>query len=324
MVVRAVLFIHGDSDGICSGALAYHVYSRKYEHVDIVFTHPAGLYEDLMEFASPGDHVFIADIALSEPHLDGILRVFNEFNRRGEIVYIDHHPEPLGLNVKELPGIIIHDTCCSASELVYKYFENQLDSDYTRIALYGAIGDYLDDTPWVKKTLLNWDKRSVYFEAGVLSQGLEASRKMYDFKRHVVKHLADNRLPSSLSELLVRALIESINEEEMRTWVKKNVNILNNIGYVINPPGSLGRAANFARAYSGKKIGLAASVHKNVYVMSLRSDGSIDLNKLLRRLAVKFNGTGGGHPVAAGARIPINKFNDFLRELDREAGEEHA
>lgn len=317
---RAVLFVHGDSDGVCSGALAYRVYKEMFDSVEVVFTHPVGLLEDLGEFAKPGDLVFIADIALSEHHLDQTIELFREYSRDGELVYVDHHPEPLGLSVKELPGVIVHDTRCSASELVYKYFEEHLDTDYARVALYGAIGDYLDETPWVKKMLAEWDKRSIYFEAGVLSQGLEASRKMYDFKRHVVKHLAENRLPSSLSELLVRALIESVNEEEMRFWVKKNVKKLNNIGYVVDPPGSLGRAANFARVYSGKKIGVAASKHKDVYVMSLRSDGTIDLNKLLRRIATRYNGSGGGHPAAAGARIPVRRFMEFLKELDEQAG----
>ena len=90
----------------------------------------------------------------------------------------------------------------------------------SRVAIYGAISNYLDETPWVKKTLENWDKRTIYFEAGVLSQGLEGARKLYEFKRRVVKHLSENRLPSEMSELIVRALMESVSEEEMRLDIK--------------------------------------------------------------------------------------------------------
>jgi len=317
--LRAVLFVHGDSDGVVSGALAFHYYSLlgRFDRIEVFFTHPAGLVEDLLGFAKPDDHVFIADIALSELHLDEITRAFKLFASNGGLVYIDHHPEPLGVKLSELPGEIIHDLCCSSSELTYKYFEDKLGFEYSRVALYGAIGDYLDETPWTKKTLCNWDKRSIYFEAGVLSQGLEASRKKYDFKRHIVEHLSMNRLPSSLSELLVRALIEAMNEEELRIWVKDNVRKMNSIGYVIDPPGSLSRAANYARVYSSKPVGLAISRHKNVYVASLRSLPEIDLNKLLRIITPRYKGTGGGHPQAAGARIPINKLKEFLTELDQ-------
>lgn len=317
--MKTVLLVHGDSDGVVSGALAYKFFTIKHKNqpLEVFFSHPAGLHVDLKEFATPGDTIFIADIALSELHLEELMKLFKKYNDKGELIYVDHHPEPLGVSVKEIPGTVVYDMDCSSSELTYRFFEEQLGFEYSRVAVYGAIGDYLDETPWVKEVLEKWDKRSVYFEAGVLSQGLEASRKMYDFKRHVVKHLSENKLPSSLSELLVRALIESVKEEELRIWVKQNKQSMENIGYVIEPPGSLGRAANYVKTYTGKPVGLAASKHKNYYVMSLRSSRNIDLNRILREIAPKYHGTGGGHPFAAGARIPINFFRDFLITLDK-------
>ncbi|OYT37496.1 MAG: phosphoesterase, partial [Desulfurococcales archaeon ex4484_58] len=263
-----------------------------------------------------GDIVFIADIALSEAHLGEIESLFKLYSRKGELIYIDHHPEPIGLKPSDLSGNVIHDTCCSASELTYKFFSDYLEWDYSRVALYGAIGDYLDTTPWALETLRNWDKRTIYFEAGVLTQGLEGSRRLYDFKRHVVKHLAENKLPSGLSELLVRALIESMNDEELRSWVREHFNSLNNIGYVGNPPGSLGKAALYARIYSKKPVGIAFQRHKGFYNMSLRAGIDIDLNTILRQITPRLGGTGGGHHRAAGARIPVNKLKDFLEELD--------
>ena len=323
LILKITLLVHGDSDGVVSGALAYKFFMTKYKlhSIDVFFSHPAGLHADLKDFAKPGDIVFIADIALSELHLEELIKLFEIYSSKGELIYVDHHPEPINIKVKELPGTIVYDKCCSTSELTYRFFENQLGFEYSRIALYGAIGDYLDETVWVKETIEKWDKRSIYFEAGVLSQGLEASRKMYDFKRHIVKHLSENRLPSSLSELLVRALIESINEEELRIWVKQNKQSMENIGYVIEPPGSLGRAANYAKTYTGKPVGLAASKHRNNYVMSLRAKRNIDLNRILRIITPKYHGTGGGHPYAAGARIPISYFREFLQTLNTTIGE---
>ena len=316
---RAVLLVHGDSDGVVSGSLALHAFKKKgYDDIRIVFTHPAGLASDLAEFADPGDTVFIADIALSEAHLGEIEALFREYSTRGELIYIDHHPEPLGLRPGDLRGIIVHDLSASASELTYKFFREQLGWEYSRVALYGAIGDYLDTTPWVINTLKDWDKRTIYFEAGVLTQGLEGSRRMYDFKRHIVYHLSENKLPSGLSELLVRALIESVNDEELRRWVSKNVKTMKSLGYVIDPPGSLGKAAIYARTYSRKPVGVAIQRHKNTYNISIRAAKGVDLNQLLRRISPRMGGTGGGHPEAAGARIPVHKIWDFLRQLDEE------
>ncbi len=320
---KTILFVHGDSDGIVSGALAYKYYALiRREEVKVVFSHPTGLYTDLIEFANYGDRIFIADIALNEQHIFDLIKLFKEFERRGELIYIDHHPEPLSIKIDEIPGTIVHDLECSASELTYKFFSEELGYEYTRVALYGAIADYLDETEWVRKTLSLWDKRTIYFEAGVLSQGIEASRRLYDFKRHVLKHLSENRLPSSLSELLIRSLIESMNEEELRKWVKLHVNSLTSVAYVLNPPGSLGKAALYARTFSGKIVGIAISKHKNMYTMSFRLNKNdpaskyIDLNKILRTLAPRYKGSGGGHAFAAGARIPLRYLRPFLIELD--------
>jgi len=100
------------------------------------------------------------------------MKLFKIYSDKGELIYIDHHPGPLGISIKDIPGTVVYDIYCSSSELTYMFFEEQLGFEYSRVAVYGAIGDYLDETPWVKEVLEKWDKRSIYFEAGVLSQGL--------------------------------------------------------------------------------------------------------------------------------------------------------
>lgn len=212
----------------------------------------------------------------------------------------------------------IHDTCCSASELTYRFFEGEgLDPEYSRIALYGAIGDYLDETPWVKKELDRWDKRSIYLEAGILIQGLEGSRKDHEFKRKVVEHLSGNHLPSTLRELSERALKQSIVDEHLRVWVKQNIlKYGTSISYVINPPGSVGRAANYARIYGATPVGIALEERKDIFVMSLRAIPGIDLNRILREMSHQLGIHGGGHPQAAGARVEKDKLYRFLKLLE--------
>ncbi len=316
---KLTIFAHGDSDGVSAAAITVAALRKNYDDIKVYFSHPAGLYNDLNEFYNADSDLVILDIALSELHLGNIFRILRDASKKNNIVYIDHHPEPLNISIKELPGQVFHRLDASTSELAYRFFEEYLDHDMVRVALYGAISDYLDETPWVRQELEYWDKRDIYYEAGVLSQGLEGSRRLHDFKRHIVIHLSQNRLPSSLSELLVRALIESVNNEELRKWVKKNVVKKNKIAYVIDPPGSISRAAIYSRAIADTLVGIAINRRKGFAEMSLRAKkGIIDLNLVLRKIAPQFNGSGGGHPFAAGARIPLDNLDAFLRKFESE------
>ena len=309
------IIAHGDSDGVCSAALAVAALRDEYPAILVYFSHPADLVKDLREFAR-GD-VIIVDIAVSESHASELAEFMRSYS--GEITYIDHHPGPLEFSVKELPARVFHEEGASASELTYRYFSSRLSREYSRVALYGAIADYLDQTEWVKSTLSMWDKRIVYFESGVLSQALEHSRKMHDFKRRVVAYLSENRLPSQNSELLVRAVQQAAQNEELLHWVEKNVEVEGAVAYVIDPPGSLGIAATLAKGLTGSLIGVAAERRGRTYVMSLRAvKGAIDLNKVLRSVVKRLGGTGGGHPEAAGARIPVHALEELIVILNKE------
>jgi RecJ-like exonuclease len=63
------------------------------------------------------------------------------------------------------------------------------------------------------------------------------------------------------------------------------------------------------------KVGVAVEKRKDLCVMSLRSTSQVDLNTLLRKIAVELGGHGGGHRQAAGARIPCSNLGSFLEEL---------
>ncbi|MEM1526416.1 MAG: DHHA1 domain-containing protein [Ignisphaera sp.] len=314
--MRWVLFIHGDSDGVASGALAKAFLVSQGYGVDIVFTHPVGLLGDLKMFIDDAEGILIADIALNELQRDEILSVLNNLGENCKVIYIDHHPIPEDID-KQIKITWIHDTCCSASELTFRYLNKLgLDAEYSRIALYGAIGDYLDETPWVKQELYKWDKRAIYLEAGILIQGLEGSRRDYDFKRRVVDHLAQNKLPSIMSELVEKSLKQAIEDENLRVWIKQNIIKYNHIAYTVNPPGSIGKAANYSRIYGGAEVGIAIEDRGNLYVMSLRAEPGIDLNKILRKISKELGINAGGHPQAAGARVNKTMFKVFLNKLN--------
>jgi len=320
MAKTLTVLAHGDSDGVASAALVVAALGRKYGVVNVRFTHPVGLFSDFREFAR-GD-VVIVDIALSEAHAAAIAREFSRYPFN--ITYIDHHPPPVSISLDKLSAELVRpkgDEDISSSELTYRKYGRFLHPDYDRVALYGAIGDYADQSPWVKEALERWDKRQIYFEAGILVQGLEGSRGMHDFKRHIVEHLSKNRRPSQLSELLVRALIQAVNNEELHAWVEKNVKVIGRVAYVVNPPGSISVAATYAKGVTRSAVGIAAEEKGSTYVMSLRANSrEINLDRVLREVTPYLGGSGGGHPSAAGARIPKHQFIKLIQVLNERLG----
>lgn len=306
------IFTHGDGDGVCSGALAL----AANPDARVFFTHPFGLLEDLNN-ANLGDAVIICDIALSENNVPQILDRFADLSKSGELIYIDHHPLPERVSPGSIPGIIFHEINSSASELTFRFFRKGLTWPMDRIAICGAVSDYMDDTPVINQLLCNWDKRAVYFEVGVLVQGLEGHKRNYDFKRGIVNHLSQGLPPSLHDDLLKSALESARKEEEIIRELKGYVRSYGEVAYVLNVPFPLGKAAIYARALAGTLIGVACERRKGFMDMSIRTcEKNIDLNKILRRISLKLGGSGGGHPNAAGARIPEENFSKFIEELN--------
>jgi len=307
--VETVVFAHGDCDGVTSAAIAYSVFGGR-----VVFSHPVGLLGDLEEFADQAERVVVLDISLDERTWRGVAEKLSAFR---EAIYIDHHPPPEGgLELLEKLGVrVFHEQGPSTAELAFRHLNPP--RELSRVALYGAIGDYAVRTEWFNTHLGFWDIRALYLEAGVLTLGLEGLRRDHDRKRELVAELAVNRLPSSIDFLVSTALREAKNLEEARRALPSKLVVLKSIAYVVNPGAPLGAMATFSHVQSGRPVGLAIEVKRDWAVMSLRSaSGCVDLNALLRELAPRYEGHGGGHREAAGARVPVARLEGFLAELD--------
>jgi len=72
-----------------------------------------------------------------------------------------------------------------------------------------------------------------------------------------------------------------------------------------------------------EKAILALYVDENVHISARSSKElakKVHLGDILRKVASKFDGEGGGHNIAAGATIPKGAEEEFLKEVDREIG----
>jgi RecJ-like exonuclease len=303
---------HGDSDGICAGAIVLHANKG----ARVIFSNPIKLCMTL-EKIPKDEELIVCDIAINKSTSNDLVQMLKNFS--SHIIYIDHHPFPQDIQSKIKSNLtLIQSRTQCASELAYIFFEKTLSLDISRIAVFGAIGDYLDNTSKISSLLENWDKRTLYFQTGILVQALEDIGRNDVLKTEILQKLSDNVPPSGIDSLLEHAIIAFRIEEEMRIVIMEDVKKVGTVGYILEPDGPLGKAAVYARAYANAVVGVAGEIKQGLVEMSLRTASRIDLDLILNKIAPLFGGVGGGHAMAAGAQIPYNKFNEFLQALDSE------
>jgi single-stranded-DNA-specific exonuclease len=308
--MSSIIFTHGDSDGICAGAIVKSALPGS----TVFFTSPVGLLGELNSLKGNHENIVICDIAVDEKSVSQLKERLNELSELSKITFMDHHPLPeTGFNAPWF-----HHDECSSSEQAYRIFERKLNRDVRSVAIYGAMGDFIE-SEIIKKWMRDWDKRTLYFYAGVLIQGITYAGRDYDFKRRIVDALSEDIPPPQIEGLLDAAIIASQKEEDIKLIVRQKVVKLKNLAYVIDINGYMSKAAIYAAAYGDARVGISCEhrSHKHVYDMSIRlRKGDADLNLLLRRIAPEYGGTGGGHPFAGGARIPEKELKAFLYDLD--------
>jgi single-stranded-DNA-specific exonuclease len=308
---------HGDTDGICSAALA----KARFPNAEVWFTRPITLLRDLNKI-DPGNVVFISDIAISETHKEEIFKRIRELAQKDEVIYIDHHPLPPNTLKRDIPATqFAHEIGTSASEITFRLFESDINPDLDRVALWGAIADYCEETEFVRDGLSKYDRRTIYMEAGLLTQALGEAAGDYHYKREVVLKLARGDPPTEIPEIFERAMKATKREWEVWRYVKEHVIHEGNIAILYDlPSGSLGKAALYALGTTGANVGICTRKDEDEIDVSMRrrAGAKIDLNEMLRHITARLGGSGGGHEGAAGATIPANLFDTFLDTVKKE------
>lgn len=316
LFMDTVILTHSDCDGICAGAIVL----SKFTNAKVFFTKPVSLYDDLN--ACEASRIVIADIAITRRDISDVLKLLIEKSKSSEIFYFDHHPLPEEVKKKLQNTLSLYlNEDCSTSELVYRYFQNSLPRERVWLAIYGAIGDYEEKTEFVEQHLKQWDVRALYFQASTLFLGIKDEKfDDYETKRMIVKTLADGKNPSDIEGLVEAAKKVAREEFILYQLIKKNAKKIGEVGYVkdLYTFGFRGPSALFAATTTNSKIGLAVHTRKNHFDITLRSrDYTCDLNKIAEDAAEVVGGSGGGHPHAAGARIPLDKMEAFIEEINR-------
>jgi RecJ-like exonuclease len=137
--MSTLILTHADTDGLCSGALALSVC----RDAEVLFTNPAEIREDVLD-ARKHDRLIICDIAIDISGAPALKRTIDRIAAEKDVVYIDHHPLPGGFSAPWL----MHRLDACGSLLTFDYFRDSIDPDMSRVAMYGAIGDFRDTSRW--------------------------------------------------------------------------------------------------------------------------------------------------------------------------------
>ncbi len=315
--MKTVILTHPDSDGMCAGAVAL----SRFPDASIFFTKPVSFYNDLN--SCEADRIVISDIAIPRRDTTDIVALMQDRSKNTEIYYFDHHkiPEDAAQKLKNcLKAYVTGDA--SASELIYRYFQKEIPKERIWIAIYGAIADYEKDTEFVEERIRNWDARALYFEAATIVLGIK-DRNFDDYrsKRLIVKTLAKGDNPSDIPGLVAAAKRVVNAEFDLYDIVKKVAKKSGDIGYVKDAHlfGFRGPTAKFAGTVTGSRVGLSVYDRRGDHLdITMRTgDPDIMLNEMAEDAGEAVGGSGGGHPQACGARIPIDAFEKFLKELNK-------
>jgi len=290
-----------------------------YQDAKVYFSHPMGLVHDLKQFND--DDLIICDIAVDQRAYRKLLRRLEKIISKGySITYFDHHP----IQGELPPGVVfIHDTSVSATELVYRFYYHKLPKNASRIALIGAINDYLDDTPLMEELMYQYERRTLFLDAGILAQGLKDYRHNYDKMRKLLYQMSGGQYPCEVPYLVNKSLKVTRADKYTQIEVLKHYKTLKHIAWIKNPEASRSKAAHWIMGDSEKTIGITVIDHhsrKDIYDLTIRGRNLVNLLDFVPKIAKKMGGSGGGHPNACGCRIPKEKLEKFLQILDSTLG----
>lgn len=310
------ILTHRDADGICSAALA----KSAYPDADVKFAEPFELASKMRTLPSDWSVVIILDLGIGLTQKEDIKNAFEKASKSRKIIYIDHHSLLPGITRKTLHcDVFVHRTKVSNSELALEFFRPPASLEY--IALLGAISDYQEHTRKMRELIMKYGWRTAYLETFLLEQGLEASRQDHPFKRNIIQGLIQGLWPSGIPGLIERARSGIKQEGAIKSHVKENISKFGErIALVTDLPFmATGKAATYAVKLANTEVGIGTYRNQDYVRLSVRRDrrSRLNLNSIIQRATFKVGGNGGGHETAVGGRVPVKKFNNFLKELER-------
>lgn len=323
-----------DSDGICSGIIAYHTLRKLGK--EIVLTNPGApkLSDFVMNLIEESDADLVITVDLSvDVSKDAIAASSKEW------LVIDHHQITHDLN--ELDNVTHRnlildgdDTYCPASKYIYDLFSEafgEIVEKYDWLSCIGLIGDaaYPIYKEFVKGVLKKYgegfsnDPYETKFgemdkivSSGRLYKGGKGAVRVYETLKEVETIDEFEEKAGKLKEwdkIVSTAIKKELEEFEEKMEVIDGIIFYNlqsrlNIGSPIT-----GITAN---RHKHKTVVIHYERNGTIKLHLRRVDGKIDLSRVARDIGAEFEGaSGGGHPKASGAHVPSENWEEYKEKL---------
>ncbi len=305
-------------DGIGSAALVVAARGGRFNlaSYDDVFDHLDGVPEDI-------DELVLCDIGTDPARAGEFAGKLGELAKRCRVTYIDHHylDDKSKKRIRKLGVKLVHNTKECASILTYKTFVKELPEEAGKIALYGAVTDYMDNSPIAKRLMEKSDRHFILLEATLLSHAMARKGDDIEFVNSLVGELAGMKEPHGIDDIVGLAMEQVKEVALLTTEVKRLGKKLKRLAYANTTQQATGNVAKLLIGAFNAPVGVSfrEKTQEGWYEVSLRgtSDCRVHLGRTIGKLVQKYGGSGGGHKLAAGCRIPKGNMHSLLVELDK-------
>ncbi|HLQ06838.1 MAG TPA: DHHA1 domain-containing protein, partial [Nitrososphaerales archaeon] len=280
------------------------------------------LVKNLSRIPDDAERVVLSDLGADSADFPEFLEQMERLASNAKVTYIDHHFMSEGAKRKlRKAGVeLVHDTKECASMLTYKKFKDKLPERARLIALFGAVTDYMDDSPMAKKMMEHSDRQFVLLEASMLSYALGEMEGKEGFPEMVVKELSKMMHPHEIPGVPQAAVKELEKVAQLGEFVKTHGTKKGRVAYMVTGQYSTGNIAKLLIGAFDVPVGVAMKEKKTGwYEVSLRgtSECKIHLGRTVAKISASMGGSGGGHRKAAGCRIPVTKVDELIDALAR-------
>jgi len=303
---------HGDDvDGLTSGALLIRLFDA-----EVVPANYDDLEEALEGIDEDVDQLFITDLNLRE----ALLPLIEGIRRHASVTLIDHHPmdKNLGASLEKLGVEIVHDTRDCAAALVYDHFKDRLENDAARLAAYAAVSDMFEDGPVASRLMDGMDRKFVQHEALMLSAALGCDQSEI-FKRRLLKELSEYAYPHRIKGVVEASVAQLEKIVKIKETVSVRAKRMGRLAVMeCGDDSSTGEVANIVMDTLLVPVGMCWKDQGEMVNISLRGERRLKehLGDIASRLSKKYGGFGGGHARASGAKVPREKLEAFIEDIE--------
>jgi single-stranded-DNA-specific exonuclease len=306
-----------DIDGLASGSMAVAATGGR-----LMLSDYDDIIDNLRKVPDGADRLVVTDLGADSADFPDLLKEMQRIARHAEVTYIDHHymSEEAKRKLRRAGVELVHDVRECASMLTYKTFRGALPEEARLNALCGAVTDYMDDSPMAKKLMERGDRHFVLLEATMAALALGNRGDEEGFPEMLAGELAKMKRPHEVPGVPEAAVRQLEKEVALGAEVKAGGKRVGGLAYMFTSQHSTGNVANILLGAFDVRVGVSLKQKTpGWYEVSLRgtSGCKVHLGRTIAKVAAKLGGSGGGHRLAAGCRVPEDRADEMLRELSK-------